>query len=329
MIAITSATIGIEPYSQYSICSDGIGGIYVLQPSEFEDIALVSYSTGLDNWNIQQIEFDALEHFPFDNLALEATSDGSVWILGSDKLYRLKNGDIQVFNLSSPTNPYGRFIQLAVNDNNIWLLHSRNGLYYFDRNVNLPIHINDPTDQAYEYGQVIADSDNNVWLTKEYYAENLIGLMSDGTWQLVNDPDSLLACTTCNEWMNHHKIMWEAIGDLEGSVYLFLGGGFYRIHDRTLELMSPIHITGGVGAMLIDNQNELWMHSASRNNYPNTYLNPFVYHYEGNTTPTYFDVSQLFDGNVWLYDSSVDKNNNIWVGTNKGLVVYNADGVRL
>lgn len=329
METIPVTDMGLEAFNAYYVCADGQGGIYTVQKIEQNGVATIGFHGAAGDWQTQELEFQSGIWNYNENLKMKATADGSVWLLGYLELFQFKNGILQraysldQSNIPSPT----YFNQLAVNGNSVWLMNRIHGLYSLNRSTGLLVRQEDPTDPNYYYNRMVIDSDNNIWISKEYHAENLIGLMSDGTWQSVADPDSLLVCTTCNEWLNTYKQFFLSAVDQQGVTYLSSGSNLYRIVDRTLELMFKPFIQGGTSRMFCDADNQLWMHSAI---YPNSInINPLVYRYEGNQDPSYFDVSRSFEGNVWIYDSTVDHNNNIWIATNKGVVIYNSEGVRI
>lgn len=327
MIAISSESIGIKPYTEFTVCADGRGGIYVFQETETEYVARVGFSTDRTTWNFHEIEFESLGYRVREPLKMQATADGSVWLLGYRKLYQFLGGELVLeVDLATAAGVSGEFTRITVNDENVWLLHSVKGLYGMNRSLGVVGHLPDPTIPNYAYDNVIADADNNVWISKKYYAENLIGLMSDGTWKYPNDPDSVLACPTCNEWTNGYKTLFLATADRLGITYLGMGSEFLRIKDKTLEIIAPPNGAGYVATMFTDRHDRFWMHSIYTS-YSNSTISSFVHKYEGSQNTSYFDVTDVFEGNVWLYDSSVDRNNNILVATNKGIAVYNYNGV--
>lgn len=324
-LGIPCETIGLVPQDLYTICADGKGGVYVLQPNDTSQIVRLGYGTAIDNWAVQSVELEINpSYIHADQIDMKATADGTVWLLVNQKLYSLSGGTIQLrMDLSQSAGVLGKFHRLEVSNNNVWLLHEYRGLYRFDRNVDLIARLSTGTESNYRFDNLVADSDDNVWVSKDHYIDNITGLMNDGTWVNVNDPDSILACPTCSEWNNIYKYMYTSAADHAGIVYLFLNGGFFRIKDRTLEQMAPPIVF----PLLVDHTNELWMYSEFTSGYYGS-INPFLYHYEGSSDPTHYDLAQLFEGNVWLFDGSIDANDNIWMATNKGIAIYNRDGIR-
>lgn len=333
-ITYSAEEIGLVDQREFNICSDVSGNIYAVQATDAEGVFLLSYhERGDEGWQVT--EFPFVQQDPMyvtDENHMKSTSDGSVWFMGAQEMLRLKDGAIvqryPLGHLIGQGSGVGvtRFATYGVE---VWLLHWSYGLFQLNTETGETLSFQDP---GYGGANTLLsiDSKGNRWIVKQNYPHNVIALASDGSWETVNDPDSLIGCPACPSTgygVPAYDDFRGMVSDAVGNTYLHSTNyQLLRISNGTVQSMA-LSIGPNYDAMTIDHDNKLWFYK--------TGLPPYfsgdsrIYRYNGSSSTTVVDLTNAFDGNIWPYDMTFDHNNNAWVATNMGIAVYNENGVML
>ncbi len=116
-----------------------------------------------------------------------------------------------------------------------------------------------------------------------------------------------------------------AATDRAGNSYFYSYGWTYMHRITNGRLVAEALPTGYKETNLqTDNEGRMWLFVDGHWNM----YEPLLYRVSGGVAAEEFDLTETMDGNIWIYDLAFDRNNNAWVATNKGVVVYNGEGVR-
>lgn len=323
---------GLVDQREFNICADVSGNIYALQSTDSADIfKLVYHKKGSDGWQTTELSFVRQDPwYVTDENHMKATTDGSVWLLGKEEMLRLKDGEVsQRYSLNSLIEQGSAVAvsRFATFGTEVWLLHWSNGLFQLNTETGEPLSFHDP---GYSGTDILLsiDSEGNRWIVKQNYPHNVIALASDGSWKTVNDPDSLIGCPACPSTgygVPAYDDFRGMVSDAVGNTYLYsIDYQLLRISNGTVQSMA-LSIGPNYDAMTVDHDDRLWFYKTGLTSYFSG--DSRIYRYNGGSSPTVVDLTDTFEGNVWPYDLTFDHNNNTWISTNKGIAVYNENGV--
>jgi ligand-binding sensor domain-containing protein len=255
---------------------------------------------------------------------MKTTTDGSVWLLGSEEMVRFKDGKVkQTYDLTALIVSGMGVRRFATYRNEVWFAHWNYGLLQLNVETGDIMSVPDPA-YADRNDLLSIDSDGNKWTTKAVYEYNLRGLMADGSWQTAIDPDSLIGCPQCPNWEAYESFR-NMNSDGLGNTFLFTYDfSLLRLRNGVVEAMA-LGFGFRFDGMTIDRNNQLWFYKT--NHSTSIPQEAGLYRYNGSLAPTVVDLTEAFKGNVWPYDLTFDHNNNAWVATNLGIAVYNENGV--
>jgi len=322
---------GIADFREFTICPDAFGNVYALQYDPDAQLFHLFYRPKDGEWQQQEIDHESRAYlWGYGSQAdfMQATADGSVWLLGSTKLIRLHFGTVHYHDVFSPSGWGIPFVNFVARDTEVWLLHSYSGLHRLNVQSGQVVRLTDPSQSQGAYSILTVDMGGSVWVSTHSPDYNLFRLRPDGTWQKVHDPDSLLRCASCPDPQNSFLQFQGAASDLSGSSY-FLGNGntLFRITDATIsQLAFPTDDYYDQKAIKADPQGRMWFFN--RFMLHTNFRTPFFWRYGNGDVAETADLTDALPGNVWPYDLAFDRNNNAWIATNRGVVVYNREGIR-
>lgn len=328
-IVYSLENVGLESFESYTICADVNGNGYAIQSTGVENEVVLSYlSSGSSAWTTLTLDFTRQEIGSHtDGNALKTTQDGSVWLLGPEEVLELRNGEVvNRFSISHLLNSNVGVTRIETYHNEVWLLHYSYGLFKLDRETGETVSFPQPGWSGINTHFTI-DPQGNKWITKQNYEHNVITLKNDGTWFTAEDPDSLIGCPECAAWGGQTYEGFIAVDtDNNGDVYLY-NYHLFRVVDGTIRNMAlPFNVY--YDGFKVDNDNRIWVYRY-RDEYSTTLLPvSTLYRYNGGVLESAVELTDYFDGNVWPYDMCFDANNNQWVATNEGVLVYNENGVK-
>lgn len=204
-------------------------------------------------------------------------------------------------------------------ENVIWISTERNGVYqYYRKNKvsntkDLVFRFSNKDEARYfKVNQFFLDRENNVWLGSELGLHKYLGEL----FKTYNRSDGLI-----------NNLVWEVFVDKRDHVWVGTSGGVSKLMfpylKRKKQFSNPKVVNYTVEQGLRDNiivsicQDEdglIWMASETRGL---CILNEETQKFE------YIDIQDgLLDNHI--FDIKLDKSNNIWVGTKKGVSVINA-----
>ena len=330
LVVFSAEEIGLETFKNYTICSDVNGNIYAVQETDDEDVFNLFYlQKGNDDWSTIAFSFVAQDpYYVTDKNNMKTTTDGSVWLLGHEEIVRFKGGGIlQTYPIDHliVTGSELGVSRFATFGNEVWLLHWNYGLFQLDITTGETVGYQDPGYSGTDMLLAI-DNDGNKWITKNNYDHNVIALMADGSWQTASDPDSLIGCPECVMWGGTTHESFRGIEtDAIGNTYLQSDiGKLFRLSNGVIQSMA-INYMSYTDGFIMDRNDNLWFYRThSIVTMPKSSI---LYRYNGGTAEQVIDLTAAFSGNVWPYNLTFDHNNNAWVASNKGIAVYNENGV--
>lgn len=267
-------------------------------------------------------------YLPMDNDA-----DGSVWANSLNKIYQLENGEIiNTYTVPPPdssSSSIGGYIKLKVFNNEVWLLHIYKGLYKFDPSSESLTHYPDNTGIG-NYTNLEIDNLGNKWVVRTYSPNRLLKLTSDGTWiNYDNDDPLLIYCPSCTDY-NHSLISSISISQ-SGQCYFMAGSSsgqkeLFTIENGSIKKLldySQFYPHYEFQYCKFDRADNLWLYRYGLSN-PDSYLAQYS---DGGLTKIIDITEANVGGNVYAYQIDFDNKNNIWISTNKGIVVYYPNGI--
>jgi hypothetical protein len=321
---------GIEDFREFTICPDAFGNVYALQYGPSLIDYRMFYRSKEGKWTEQDVDYIPRDYSnPLDGDRMQTTSDGSVWLLSTESLLRFRFGVLERTYPLTLSEQEDNYMDFEATDSGIWLVHWQYGLCRLDIGTGVMSGYSDPASSG-GYAQLSKDGTGNIWIARYTNNYNIIGLMADGSWQRPHDPDSLLVCMGCPppEWgfQPYFVRFKEAETDPAGNT-LFLENScqyLFRISNGTVQRMAvPSSMPGNT--MRADRMGRTWM--LKHGSYSHIGL-PYLWRYDGAIVAETADLTEAISGNIWPYDLAFDRNNNAWIATNKGVVVYNREGIR-
>lgn len=315
--------LGVNELRDQRIHADANGHIYIAQNDWSSSPPTTKYWY-FDGANWSEHKFEQQAGLSTFNLIV-AAEDGSVWALAYGQLYQLRDGEVVDRRLiPAIIDPPFYFIDMEIANNSIWLLHTFYGLFKYDIASEDLTHHPDSSANV-SYAQMVIDSESNIWIAKDSRSHNLFRYTADQQWLLAEDPDSVLGnpdvinYTNPDYYVKFNDLEATSSGAVIASTSWSMGqirNGVYRRHFFD---MNPPYYNFRKFRTAPDNS--LWHY----------------YTYEGESLlarstggkiEVVGDLTNAVDvGNVSPYHLTIDKKNNVWVATNRGVIVFNRDGV--
>lgn len=282
-----------------------------------------------EKWSYHVVENEFMGSAP----DWELTDDGSVWMTGFNKLYHLNSGSIiDSFEVSGydTTNSFNRFSQIEIINNEIWLLHRTWGLYKFESSGSVLIHYPNGLSVS-DYTRLETDIYSNKWVSTNYHPNRILKFTTNSEWiNLDNDNPLLEQCSGCIPEPQYYYLSNLAINPFGKINFLGSSGNGASTHLFNLENDIIMEDANGqfdppsnFGSCRFDKQGNLWLWRTS--GIQEAYLARF-----DNGSLHTIDASDAdVSGNVVLYALDFDSKNNLWLVTNKGILVYNETDVDL
>ncbi|MBI1289434.1 MAG: hypothetical protein GC178_17845 [Flavobacteriales bacterium] len=328
-ISYSAEQVGLESFREFTICADVSGNVYAVQATDETNTYKLFYlQKGSDGWQVSEFAFVPQDpYYLSDGNHMKSTTDGSVWLLGMEAMVRFKDGQV------AQTYPMDQFIaegvqigisHFATFGSEVWLVHYSSGLFQLNVETGETFHYTYP---GYVGTSVLLSVDNvgNKWITMHDYWNNIVGLMADGSWQRVIDPDSLLGCPDCAAWGGPlYEDFRAMVADGTGNTYLFTDTQLFRLSNGVVQSLA-LSIDPYIDGFTVDREDHLWFYR--KDWIAVTPPLSILYRYKGGAAEETADLTQVFEGNVWPYDLAFDHNNNAWVATNMGIAAYNENGV--
>lgn len=318
-VSHTTDQTGIAEFMRFSICPDGMGNAYAVQVDTAAQSAACFYYSSEGAWTRSDFAFESRQYYVYDGDDLQAAHDGSVWLIGLTEAIRFLGGQIAQRIALGNSDVVRDF---AIHGHEVWMI-STNRLMRLDMATGA---ISSYVSPNYTGGflKLTVDSEGNKWMACNSVEYNIYGLSAEGTWVKPEDPDSLLK--PWESWWGPEPVDFQdATSDLGGNSY-FHSSNWANMHRITNGRLVAEALPLGYRETKLqtDHDGRIWLYV------DNTWqgFEPLIYRVSGGIAAEEFDFSEALPGNIWLYDLAFDRNNTAWVATNKGVVVYNKDGVR-
>ncbi len=284
------------------VCSDPDGGIWFLtqgggavyRSTNGEWINYREGSSGLKNNFIKSFAAgnNGVTYFGFNNGVSEFLKDGK-W-----KSYNSINSELKSDEI----------IAIAVDNNN--------GIWYSSRWQGVSYKLNDSWKHYSAYASglpsndvtvISVDGSNSVWfgLRDNFYANQHGGaayLKSDGTWLHYKKNNSGLPSDVVNDIL---------IAD-DGSVWFATNNGLAHLSDNKWKVYDRINsklVADDIKALAKDENGFIWAATWGSG----------IAKVSSNTKLQIYTEGETGLPNNFLYDLSIDKNGNLWVGSNEGV----------
>jgi ligand-binding sensor domain-containing protein len=247
---------------------------------------------------------------------------GNTWIGTFDKgLLKYNASGVTVYNAenSNLSDPSVIYSVATDSKNNVWLGTNAGGLIKFDGNRFIHYNAsNSPLPDNFVY-TVAIDSKDNVWLTAGKEGKGHQGgfIKFDGKrWEIYTKDNTDYPLNVVQSiTIDNNDNVWMAVKNgLKNSYLIKFTDDIPTVYDASYLGFSPY----AVGRIKTDSKNRLYspidysLSSAIINEGPQAFI------FDGTKTETL-----QFDDRTRIMGLTVDRNENVWLATGKGIAVYN------
>ncbi len=303
---------------------DTSDGLYVIQWNPESDLTEYAYRPKGGNW----IRHELLNYEKTLNHTTANDDDGTVWLLAEAYLYHMLDGEIlRRYEISNPntTYQYNAFRGVSVGGGRVWLLNKLSGLHELNLETGILTHYPD-TSATGDYHRLAADDFGNVWVAKDSYYNGLMHLTSAGDWVYVDRSNPVFDCPSCYPNSENYYVFalrLEYTGD--NRLYLLTRNtwhdfpyALWTVQDDSIVLLTEESL-GAYSRLRSDPLGRPWIHGIQDGHF-GVFENGMF---------TYISLSEAYQEPVYSIDMQFDSHQNVWVSTNKGIAVYNVNGVDL